>query len=325
MQDDIINTENRLEKLKRPININYNNDDETGRPGGGGGDDGGGDDGTPPRPPTRTRRDDGFDELTKRLNRLHSPAYPPRPPKPNPRGIDMHDVLTKRLNRLRYGETMPTLEEKTLAKRLAERNRDLSQLPKGAVKARRSDIGLFQPVLPDTSPPTPDRNDYWPPHPVVPADNNFIKPQLLPKPKLPAKPQLPPKLLLDEFPRPLTKTIVAKKNKIKIIPKKEVSINETSLSEKLTKIFRNIDEVEKEKQDDKKYVEEVKNRTEILSKAGEDETPFEFEFFTGGKNKNFDDICHGLGLSSDNLEFLDFLQSDGCKKIFVSNNFKIHI
>ena len=156
---------------------------------------------------------------------------------------------------------------------------------KGAVKARRSDIGLFQPVLPDTSPPTPDRNDYWPPHPVVPADNNFIKPHLLPKPKLPAKPQLPPKLLLDEFPRPLTKTIVAKKNKIKLIPKKEVSINETSLSEKLTKIFRNIDEVEKEKQDDKKYVEEVKNRTEILSKAGEDETPFEFEFFTRGKKK----------------------------------------
>ena len=179
--------------------------------------------------------------------------------------------------------------------------------------------------MPDTSPPTPDRNDYWPPHPVVPADNNFIKPHLLPKPKLPAKPQLPPKLLLDEFPRPLTKTIVAKKNKIKLIPKKEVSINETSLSEKLTKIFRNIDEVEKEKQDDKKYVEEVKNRTEILSKAGEDETPFEFEFFTRGKKKNFDDICHGLGLSSDDLEFLDFLQSDGCKKIFVSNNFKIHI
>ena len=81
----------------------------------------------------------------------------------------------------------------------------------------------------------------------------------------------------------------------------------------------------KKKQDDEKYEEEVKNLTEILSKIGEDETPFEFEFFSGRKNEKFYDICRGLGLSSNNLEFLDFLQSDGCKKIFVSNKLKIHI
>ena len=112
MQDDIINMENRLEKLKRPININYNSDDEAGGPEGGGGGEGGGDYGTPPRPRTRRRRDDGFDELAKRLYRLCAPAYPPKQPKPDPRGIDMHDVLTKRLNRLRYGEILPSLEEK---------------------------------------------------------------------------------------------------------------------------------------------------------------------------------------------------------------------
>ena len=174
MQDDIINIENRLEKLRRPVNINYNSDDEPGGPGGGGGGDGGRDDGTPPRPPTRTRRDDGFDELTKRLNRLRAPAYPPKPPKPNPRGIDLRDVLTKRLNRLRYGEITPSLEEKTLATRLAERNMELVQLPKGAAKARKSNLGLFQPVLSGMSPPTPDRNYYWLPPPFVPADNNFV-------------------------------------------------------------------------------------------------------------------------------------------------------
>ena len=81
----------------------------------------------------------------------------------------------------------------------------------------------------------------------------------------------------------------------------------------------------KKKQDDEKYEEEVKNLTEILSKIGEDETPFEFEFFSGRKNEKFYDICRGLGLSSNNLEFLDFLQSDGCKKIFVLNKLKIHI
>ena len=76
----------------------------------------------------------------------------------------------------------------------------------------------------------------------------------------------------------------------------------------------------KKKQDDEKYEEEVKNLTEILSKIGEDETPFEFEFFSGGKNEKFYDICHGLVLSSNNLRFLDFI-----KKIFVSNKLEIHI
>ena len=66
--------ENRLEKLKQLINITYDSDDEAGAHGGGRGGEGGGDVGTPLGPSTRTRRDDGFDELTKRLNRLRTPA-----------------------------------------------------------------------------------------------------------------------------------------------------------------------------------------------------------------------------------------------------------
>ena len=76
MQDQIANIENRLEELRKPININDNSDDDTKWSGGGGGVD----DGTPPRQPGR----DEFDELTRRLNRLrgnHPPLPPPRMPR----------------------------------------------------------------------------------------------------------------------------------------------------------------------------------------------------------------------------------------------------
>ena len=54
----------------------------------------------------------------------------------------------------------------------------------------------------------------------------------------------------------------------------------------------------------------MEHLTEILSKIGD--KPFEFEFSTGGKNKKFHDTMRSYGLSTDNLEFLDFLQSDIC-------------
>ena len=68
----------------------------------------------------------------------------------------------------------------------------------------------------------------------------------------------------------------------------------------------------------------MENLTEILSKIG-DEKPFEFEFFTGGENKKFDDTMRSYGLSTDNLEFLDFLQYEICKKILPTNKLKIHV
>ena len=48
-------------------------------------------------------------------------------------------------------------------------------------------------------------------------------------------------------------------------------------------------------------------------------------FFTGGKNKKIDDIIGGIGPSSNNLDFLDSVQSDQCKQILVNSKFKIHI
>ena len=95
------------------------------------------------------------------------------------------------------------------------------------------------------------------------------------------------------------------------------------MSEQLSKVFPNINDLKK--QDDEQFKEDVDNLTEILTKIGENDTPFEFEFYTGGKNERFNEIIRGIGSSSDNLEFLDFLQSNQCKKILVINKLKIHI
>ena len=95
------------------------------------------------------------------------------------------------------------------------------------------------------------------------------------------------------------------------------------MSEQLSKVFPNINDLKK--QDDEQFKEDVDNLTEILTKIGENDTPFEFEFYTGGKNERVNEIIRGIGSSSDNLEFLDFLQSNQCKKILVINKLKIHI
>ena len=93
------------------------------------------------------------------------------------------------------------------------------------------------------------------------------------------------------------------------------------MSEQLSKVFPNINDLKK--QDDEQFKEDVDNLTEILTKIGENDTPFEFEFYTGGKNERVNEIIRGIGSSSDNLEFLDFLQSNQCKKILVINKLKI--
>ena len=118
----------------------------------------------------------------------------------------------------------------------------------------------------------------------------------------------------------------SRKKTIQITPKKShVNIDERILSEQLQEIFPDINQVIEE--DDVKFKENVQNLTEILTKIGEDDedTLFEFEFFVGGKNRKFDDHIRGLSLSTDNLEFLDFIQSNQCKRILINNKLKIHI
>ena len=126
--------------------------------------------------------------------------------------------------------------------RLAERKVELERLAdRGAVKKRRCKKGCFRPVLPDMPPPSPIRDNCWPPPSVEPPDEIFIRPEV-------SDTKRP---LTDDFSRPLTKIIDSKKNKIEVTPKTEkADINETNLSEQLSKLFPKLDEVINEKKDD---------------------------------------------------------------------------
>ena len=145
----------------------------------------------------------------------------------------MEDILNSRFNRLRYGPAAQAPDEKLLFKRLIKREQELAGISKGIVKSRKSDTGLFRPVLSDTPSPTPDR-DYFLPPPVRPTDNNFIRPTNLDN--LPDPPQyLPQADLVDTFARPLTKIVDEKDNTRQIALKKpQVDIKERNLCEQLT-------------------------------------------------------------------------------------------
>ena len=56
-----------------------------------------------------------------------------------------------------------------------------------------------------------------------------------------------------------------------------------------------------------------------------DQVTFEFEFFTIGVNPRFDSFIKRYGLTNENIQFVDFLQSDYCKEILQSNDLKIHV
>ena len=64
---------------------------------------------------------------------------------------------------------------------------------------------------------------------------------------------------------------------------------------------------------------------EILTKTDKGQIPESIEFFSGGKNKNFDQKVQMLGVSSNSLDFLDFLQSAAHEEILVQNKLKIHV
>ena len=62
-----------------------------------------------------------------------------------------------------------------------------------------------------------------------------------------------------------------------------------------------------------------------VSSTEDSEITFKFEFFTGGTNAKFDSFVKKFGLTNENIDFVDFLQSDFCKEILLSNDLKIHI
>ena len=135
-------------------------------------------------------------------------------------------------------------------------------------------------------------------------------------------PQTP---IIDKFSRPLTKMVDDRKNTIEVTPKKpEADIEEKNLSQSLAELFPDINEVLEEDKKNEGNQDVIENLEEILSNIDR-ETPFELEFFTGGKNKKFDEFMQSAALPPNNLEFLDFLQSDQCKQIFIENKLKINI
>ena len=267
--------------------INKDNDENTGS-GGIGGEGGGGDDGTPPR-------------------------QPPPPP-------DVFGGNTPAENSRRIAQAS---DERFQNRRLREREREISNIPRGIVKSRRSSMNIN---FPDTPPPTPYRDDFFPQPPTTPREASFLFLESLSplRNRLPNIAPLPSIPSIDNFARPLTRIIDDKTNTIEITPKKPTpDINETNLSGQLQEIFPNVNEVIKE--DSEKSEEKIDDLNEILNKIGEDDDQddkkvFEFEFFAV-----FDKYIRNFGLTSDNLEFLDFIQSDYCKEIFERNNLKIHI
>ena len=56
------------------------------------------------------------------------------------------------------------------------------------------------------------------------------------------------------------------------------------MSQRLSKLFPETNQVTEEKIDDEKSEIDMENSTEMLSKIG-DEKPFEFQFFAGGQNE----------------------------------------
>ena len=137
---------------------------------------------------------------------------------------------------------------------------------------------------------------------------------------LPDVPLFQPELIKKQ---PLTKLIDGET--IEITQRREVK-EEKQLSDSLQKLFPDIDNIINE---NKKADLEIDftNLTKTLSEIENQIVPFEFEFFNGGENNKFREIILGLGNVSghDIIKFVDFLESQICKKILADNKLKIHI
>ena len=72
-------------------------------------------------------------------------------------------------------------------------------------------------------------------------------------------------------------------------------------------------------------MDEIINKVSNIDDDQNEQKIFEFEFFTGGNNQKFDSFVRKFGLSSEHMEFLNFLQWDYCKQILENKYLKIHI
>ena len=124
------------------------------------------------------------------------------------------------------------------------------------------------------------------------------------------------------FSKPTTKLLDGET--IEITPP-TVKINEErEISDKLQQLFPDVEKIsEQNKRAD--VSPDFENLSETLTAISRNEiVPFEFEFFKGGNDEKFADIIRGIDSSSDTNEFLNFLQSNICKKLLEDNKLKIH-
>ena len=107
-------------------------------------------------------------------------------------------------------------------------------------------------------------------------------------------------------------------------------IGQKQLSEQLHQILPDVYQtIQQQSETVKERTENVEELINAFTKSNDydadEQKIFEFEFFTGGLNQKFNSFVRKFGLTTENLRFLDFLQTDYCKEILVSNDLKIHI
>ena len=181
------------------------------------------------------------------------------------------------------------------------------------------------PPLPSVTPTAPSY-----PTPLPPISSSDTTQSLSPlRNKLPSLDTLPSLPDINDFSRPITELVDTKNKTIEITPKKIdlPPIGQKQLSKELNQLFPDVDVAIKEKQET--FKERTENIEELVQKVGENDknssVTFQFEFFQGGENAKFDSFMKNFGLTEENLKFIEFLQSEYCRKIFETNNLKIHI
>ena len=182
--------------------------------------------------------------------------------------------------------------------------------------------------LPPITPKTP----LLPILPSTPRETSFSSPaeaSVSPlRKKLPSIDPFPSLPNINDFSRPITDVVDEKNNTIMITSNNTPlpPIGQKQLSQELNKIFSDVDNTIKEKANT--FKEQTLDIDELVEKVGKDEkseATFEFEFFSGGKNSKFDSFIKKFDLTTQNINFIDFLQSEYYKEILQNNDLKIHI
>ena len=114
-----------------------------------------------------------------------------------------------------------------------------------------------------------------------------------------------------------------------MIPKsiKKEPDDKIALSDQLSKLFPQVNDEGKTPEHEGENITSLPldKFVEILTNTDKGQIFGVLEFFSGRKNKGFDQKVKLLGVSSNSVDFLDFLQSAEYEEILVQNKMKIHV